>query len=206
MTKLQCTICGGAMVMDFEGEFATCESCGMKFDKRTIKSIVEGIQGYDDLVKNAEVFLELNEYGKAREIFTEITNKYPDMARGWWGLYECGTDGLVALDRLGIVQKYYDRALKFASDEERTKFALLYESYKKEQETLDLKRLQVRKGEAQPSLIREVYNIELSLLRNKSNWYENWNSLTLCDYCGKGKPNTYNDVCVHCISGKYIFV
>ena len=142
MQKLQCTVCGGGMTMDISGEFAKCDYCDMKFDKRIIKQMIDGIQGYDDLVKNAEVFLNLTDYSKAQTIFTEITNKYPDRTRGWWGLFECETQGLVLLDRLTFAQVYYDRALKFASDDEKTQIMPLYDNYIIKQNALNLKRKQ----------------------------------------------------------------
>ena len=34
MSALTCDICGGNLAMNESGEFAVCESCGMKHDKR----------------------------------------------------------------------------------------------------------------------------------------------------------------------------
>lgn len=146
MKKLQCTVCGGSMVMDIDGEFATCEYCGMKFDRRTVKQIVEGIHGYADLVKNAETFLGISDYSKARKVFEDITDKYPDKARGWWGLAESETENFQRFDLLGSVQIHYDRALKFASDDERALITSIFNEYYNRQKILDSQREEARQA------------------------------------------------------------
>ena len=135
-------------MMDVGGSFASCESCGMKYDKRAMKQIIEGIQGFDDLAKNAKVFLDLKEYGKARQIFTELTDKYPDNARGWWGLVECETAAFSIFGKLDSIGVYYERALKFASAEDAVNMAAVYEQYKEGQAALDLRRRQEAEAEA----------------------------------------------------------
>lgn len=95
MEKLQCSVCGGALVMSDDGEKAVCESCGMSFKKETVKKMimelagpvkVEGIQNSDSLVDRAETFLRLGEMRKAEEAFRKLTDEYPADYRGWWGL------------------------------------------------------------------------------------------------------------------------
>ena len=139
MTKLQCTACNGTLALDIRKEFATCEFCGTKYDKRVMRQMIEGGQGYDNLVKNAEVFLMLGEFERAHEIFTEITNKHPDRARGWWGLFESETGGLTVFNKPDSVHVYHERALKFATDEERAEITSLYENYIKNQEVMNFK-------------------------------------------------------------------
>lgn len=95
MEKLQCSVCGGALVMSDDGEKAVCESCGMSFKKETVKKMimelsgpvkVEGIQNSDSLAERAETFLRLGEIRKAEEAFQKMTDEYPADYRGWWGL------------------------------------------------------------------------------------------------------------------------
>ena len=43
MKKLQCEICGGALVM--QDGMAVCESCGMKFSKEEVKKMVVELSG-----------------------------------------------------------------------------------------------------------------------------------------------------------------
>lgn len=40
MAALVCDICGGQLTMDASGEFAVCESCGMKHTKDRVKKMV----------------------------------------------------------------------------------------------------------------------------------------------------------------------
>lgn len=95
MEKLQCSVCGGALVMNDTGDRAVCESCGMSFKKETIKKMimelsgpikVEGIQNSDSLVDRAETFLQMGERQKAMQVYQKITDEYPSDYRGWWGL------------------------------------------------------------------------------------------------------------------------
>lgn len=95
MEKLQCSVCGGALVMSDDGEKAVCESCGMSFKKETVKKMimelagpvqVEGIQNSTSLAERAETFLRLGEPRKAEEAFRKLTDEYPADYRGWWGL------------------------------------------------------------------------------------------------------------------------
>ena len=95
MEKLQCSVCGGALVMSDDGEKAICESCGMSFKKETVKKMimelsgpvkVEGIQNSDSLADRAETFLRLGETEKAHAAFRQMTDEYPADYRGWWGL------------------------------------------------------------------------------------------------------------------------
>ena len=129
MEKLQCSVCGGALVMSDDGEKAVCESCGMSFKKETVKKMimelsgpvkVEGIQNSDSLADRAETFLRMGETEKAHAAFRQMTDEYPADYRGWWGLtrlmdwgkyfYDSGT-GEAAMP---LVCK---RALDFAPEE-----------------------------------------------------------------------------------------
>lgn len=96
MSALVCDICGGNLAMDAAGEFAICESCGMKHTKERVRTKVQEIQGVvevtkgeaekERLLKNAETFISLNEHNKANSIYHQITEDYPDDYRGWFCL------------------------------------------------------------------------------------------------------------------------
>ena len=45
MDALRCDICGGSLTMDISGEFAICDSCGMKYSKEHVKAKVQEIKG-----------------------------------------------------------------------------------------------------------------------------------------------------------------
>lgn len=111
MEKLQCSICGGNLVMSDDGESAICDSCGIKYKKETVKKMimeisgpvqVEGIHNSNSLAERAETFLQLGEIQKATDAFRKLADEYPGDYRGWWGLtrllsweeyfYKCGTE------------------------------------------------------------------------------------------------------------------
>ena len=101
MKKLQCEICGGALVM--QDGMAVCESCGMKFSKEEVqKMVVElsgpiqidgevkvtGMEDADALYRRATDFIKLKDKDSALKNYTEMTTKYPGDYRGWMGLAE----------------------------------------------------------------------------------------------------------------------
>lgn len=157
MEKLQCSVCGGALVMSDDGEKAVCESCGMSFKKETVKKMimelsgpvkVEGIQNSDSLVDRAETFLRLGEMRKAEDAFRKLTDEYPADYRGWWGLTRLTdwhryfyNNGLVDATMPTVCQ----RALKFAPEE--TKAAI--------QDYFD-KQVQFIKSETDRQLLEEA--------------------------------------------------
>ena len=102
MAALTCDACGGtSLTMTDDGQFSVCDFCGTKHTMERIRVKVQEIKGVVEitkgeaeknrLLKNAETWLDLNEPEKAKEIFTLLTNDYPDDYRGWLGLlnYEC---------------------------------------------------------------------------------------------------------------------
>ena len=89
MTRLQCDLCGGSLVMDDSGEYATCESCGMKFKRETIKKmivelsgpvLVEGIANVEGLLARAREFEQAKDWDKAIEYYNRILDLDPNNA------------------------------------------------------------------------------------------------------------------------------
>ena len=96
---LQCDLCGGRLIMDAGGETAICEGCTMtytierlreKLQKVSIEGDinVKGVATEDDLLKNAETYIELGKFAEAKKVYADITEKYPHIAEGWWGLFK----------------------------------------------------------------------------------------------------------------------
>ena len=101
MKKLQCEICGGALVM--QDGMAVCESCGMKFSKEEVQKMVvelsgpiqidgevkvSGVEDADVLYRRATDFIKLKDKDSALKNYTEMTTKYPGDYRGWVGMAE----------------------------------------------------------------------------------------------------------------------
>lgn len=100
MKKLQCEICGGALVMD--GGMAVCESCGMKFSKEEVKKMVvelsgpiqidgevkvSGMEDADAIYRRAKDYERIGELGSAEDTYRwEGAEKYPGDGRMWLGL------------------------------------------------------------------------------------------------------------------------
>lgn len=88
MVALICDICGGNLVMDANGEFAVCESCGMKHSKDRVKAKVQEIKGVVEVTKgeaekerllnNANTFMNLGELSNAENILIKLIDDYPD--------------------------------------------------------------------------------------------------------------------------------
>ena len=51
MSALTCDICGGNLTMNESGEFAVCESCGMKHTKERVKVKVQEVKGVVEITK-----------------------------------------------------------------------------------------------------------------------------------------------------------
>lgn len=98
MKKLQCEICGGALVM--QDGMAVCESCGMKFSKEEVKKMVvelsgpiqidgevkvSGVEDADVLYRRAKDAERIGELDHAEKTYSDATKKYPGDARMWLG-------------------------------------------------------------------------------------------------------------------------
>ena len=136
MKKIQCETCGSHDILKIDDNHFQCSYCGVKYTSEQAKKLmmnVDGIQGYNELVKNAETFMELGDYSKAWGLFYEISNKYPHKYRGWLGLFELIFNSNIVGSGEDCTT-YYERALKFSSPEERTKILTLYDDEIKRRE------------------------------------------------------------------------
>ena len=88
MAALTCDICGGNLAMNESGEFAVCESCGMKHTKERVKNKVQEVKGVVEITKgeaeknrlldNANAFIKFGELEKAEGVLQELINNYPN--------------------------------------------------------------------------------------------------------------------------------
>jgi len=152
--------------------YATCEFCALKYDRQTIeqKIKISGILMFDELVKNAETNLKFPDYYRAEVIFKEITDKYPDQWRGWWGLIECKTENFNKMDVMNHINEYYKRAMMSThatqEDNDYMKSTMnlyvnkqneLYNDRQKKSKALDEKK-QLNKKRS--NLYNQIYSIE----------------------------------------------
>ena len=74
--------------MDESGEFAVCESCGMKHSKDRVKAKVQEIKGVVEVTKgnaekerlfaNAHTFFELGQIAAAEDVYEQLIKDFPD--------------------------------------------------------------------------------------------------------------------------------
>lgn len=92
MGKLVCEICGSSLMMNADN-VAECESCGMKYTKEKVASMVKidgaveitkGEAEKERLLKNAETFVSLGKHREAEDLCKKITEEYPDDYYGWY--------------------------------------------------------------------------------------------------------------------------
>ena len=117
MGALLCDICGGELEMQVGG-FAVCGSCGIKYNKDSLQEKVQNIKGIvtvqgavetvkgsaelERLLKNAQKFIELQEFKKAYELLDEIITNFSDDHRGYLLMFEL----LIKIPKAVIFQEY----------------------------------------------------------------------------------------------------
>ena len=124
---LQCDICGGELEIVSGGQSAICKSCGMPHSIERVREkvqevrgkvsvegpvMVSGIKTKTDLLKNAETFIELKEYEKAKDIYQKLMDEYPEEPDGWWGMYKMGFTYFEGFHYLVQNEKYAKTAMK----------------------------------------------------------------------------------------------
>lgn len=93
MKPLTCELCTGNSFLKKDG-FFVCQFCGKKYTPEEAKKLivsgtvdfVKGNAEKERLLENAQTFIQLDQPYKAFELYTTVTNEYPDDYRGWYGL------------------------------------------------------------------------------------------------------------------------
>lgn len=96
MKKLQCRVCGGALVMDASWDFAECEQCGMKYTKESIQKMLdlpiadEQNAGADAMLLTAKRQMDTGDYAGAKNTYQKILDRIDPLSTdAWWGLLQC---------------------------------------------------------------------------------------------------------------------
>ena len=161
MNKLQCELCGGSLSMDSDGESAVCDFCGMRFKKEYIKSMlveisgpikIDGLASLEKLIQNGEKFLELWEYDNAEQVFTKISNEYPECHHGWWGIFCALTENFNKMftDDPDRLYSLVVNTLKTAPETEKGKLTAKYDEWL----------VKMRKFEAEEAIKRAIKSLE----------------------------------------------
>jgi alpha-tubulin suppressor-like RCC1 family protein len=94
MAAITCDICGGNLSMDASGDFAVCESCGMKHTKDRVKAkaqeitgtvAISNIAGLESLMKRGQLALEDSNWKQADEYFDKVLDIDPEYAPAYIG-------------------------------------------------------------------------------------------------------------------------
>ena len=129
MKQLTCEVCGGNDLLKQDGVFV-CQSCGCKYSADEVKKLmvqisepvkVEGIENFDQILNNANTFLELGQIENANKLFVQLTEKYPSRYEGWWGVVTTRIPNFLGeqttsynyLECDTYISKCYDTAKKF---------------------------------------------------------------------------------------------
>ena len=148
MEALRC-VCGGNIILAPDGKSGRCEFCGTEYREQVLKAVMSGavkVEGPVEMVmgdsqkertaKNAETYIMLGEYEKAKDAYGQMISDFPDDYRGWWGLCsmeftkfindrDYNADGQ-SEDSL-IDGKYLDNALRLSPD--KTPFTEFFERF-----------------------------------------------------------------------------
>jgi len=164
MAALACDICGGNLVMDASGDFAVCESCGMKHTKDRLKAKAQEITGtvkvsniasIESLMKRGRLALEDSKWGDAMGYFDKALDIDPEYAPAYIGKLcadishyrEVKNNDLFAyvINKEEDLARYYEplddmpnyqKAIRFADDAYRAKLEGYNNEIKKRLEEL----------------------------------------------------------------------
>jgi len=95
MAKIACDICGGSLSIDPSGEFAVCDSCGMKHTKDRVKAMaqevtgtvaVSNIAGVDaNMTRGWDILSGRSDGGSSKDYFDKALDIDPRNARAYVG-------------------------------------------------------------------------------------------------------------------------
>jgi len=127
MATIACDICGGALSMDARGDFALCDSCGMKHTKDRVKQMtqevtgvvaVSNMAGIESLMKRGWLAIEDSKWGEAIKFFDRVLDINAENASAFIGrlcvdLQISKEDDLIKRPTLTMFPDY-QKALRFA--------------------------------------------------------------------------------------------
>lgn len=149
LVSAMCPNCGAKLELDENMEKGFCMYCGsqiivqdavQKYKVEISGRIsVEGILSAEDFAKNGDTLVDIGNYQQAYDSYKELSEKYPDDYRGWWGMIRAMTsDFAIMPDELdyhenirNIAAEYFDYAVKTAKGSEKKNITEIYEKWDK---------------------------------------------------------------------------
>jgi len=127
MAAISCDICGGSLSMDASGEFALCDSCGMKHTKDRVKAMAQEVTGtvavsniasIESLMKRGRLALEDSNWKQADECFDKVLDITPEYAPAYVGKLcaelKVRKEELLSENEKPLPENYYQKAVRFA--------------------------------------------------------------------------------------------
>ena len=139
MQPARCINCGGSLKVDdvdLNG-FTECASCHTPW--RVIDVItIDGLPTVKNLLENAKLCIEDNDFEKAEKLFNEIIRTKANCHEAWWGLFVCqtaydeyygyedkyGNRGplIKASMLMSAIERYANRAIEYAPPQNRAEY------------------------------------------------------------------------------------
>lgn len=150
LVSAMCPNCGAKLELDENMEKGFCMYCGSQIlvqdavQKYKVeisgRVSVEGILSAEDLAKNGDTLVNIGNYPQAYDSFKELSEKYPDDYRGWWGMIRAMTNDFSVMpaetDYHDSIRRYaaeyFDYAVKVAGDADRKRITEIYGKWDKE--------------------------------------------------------------------------
>lgn len=86
--------------------------------------------GVNRLIKNGETYLKLKNYAAAEDNYKELTKRYPEIGRGWWGLIVSKTKNFsVIVSNLSDLNFWFQSARTLYSSEQFQEYEKQYVDY-----------------------------------------------------------------------------
>ena len=130
MAAIKCDICGGGLTMDSSGEYALCDSCGMKHTKDRVQAMAQEITGtvavsniasIESMMKRGLLALEDANWEQADEYFGKVLDIDAEYAPAYIGKLcaEVNVENETDLIKRPTLTRWanYNKALRFALDE-----------------------------------------------------------------------------------------
>ncbi len=128
----KCTECGAAIEVDDTKDAGICKFCGTVFVTQKVishhntyitKNITKNIYGDDradaeEYLKNGETFLDLKDWNRAQNAFTQAAGLAPDNYQVWLGLARAETENFTSLQNT-THPEHLEKARTVANAEQR---------------------------------------------------------------------------------------
>lgn len=149
LVSAMCPNCGAKLELDENMEKGFCMYCGSQIlvqdavQKYKVeisgRVSVEGILSAEDFAKNGDTLVNIGNYPQAYDSFKELSEKYPDDYRGWWGMIRAMTSDFSIMPEetdyheniRNYAAEYFNYAVKVAGSSERKKITEIYEKWDK---------------------------------------------------------------------------